>query len=127
MYLLRTIDRNAYEEIVSLEKPAPILIEPGSVSLKGIVDLLAAFVFRLQFNRFFKEFKASKSGLAALPGKSDQRNFLRFNELLDIAFKKFISHFETAAFCIQFLFFQIIAVGTVKITNRANGLGHYHK
>jgi hypothetical protein len=44
--------------------------------------------------------------------------------LLDILFESFVVEAEVGAFGIELLFFQVVAIMTVEVTDRPDGLDH---
>ena len=81
------IDAQADEEVMGLEKAAPILVETRAVGLQRVVDLASASVLGLQFDDLFEIIQAQQGGLAPLPSKGHFEGLLGGNVLANVGFK----------------------------------------
>jgi len=74
MILTRTVDADTDQKIVFLEESAPLIIQPGSVGLDRVKDLLIGFsIFLRVFNRTLEEIQSHQGWFTSLPGNVDFR------------------------------------------------------
>lgn len=92
--------------------------------MKGIGDRFTVGEFFLVGHGPLKELHPQQGWLSTLPGKADLIDVLRLNVVPNVGLQDLVRHAEALAFRKQVLFFEVEAVGAIKITNRPNGLGH---
>ncbi len=67
----RAVDADSDEEIIFMEKIAPVVVDKNCVCLEGVADLPAfGCIFLLKLDGPFIEIKTHKSGFTPLPGKT---------------------------------------------------------
>src|SRR5882757_9984423 len=101
------------------------MVEQRAVGLEGIVDGPTVGVLLLEPNDPLEEWNTEQGWLTALPGKTYMLRRLSVNVLTDIRLQHIIAHAVVlAALSIEILFFQVITICAVKITDRPVRLGH---
>ena len=122
--LFGTIQAEADQEFVLVEKLAPLVVEEDAVGLEGVLDLGAGLlIFFLKLHGSPEEIETHESRLASLPGHGDLRNLVGFEKLPDISLVHLIGHPEIAS-RIELLLLQEEAVVAVQIAGRTRWLGH---
>lgn len=121
VYLPRAIKGESYEKMVFAKKRAPLSVDERAVCLEGVFDLLVALVAFLQFHRFLEEGKSCKQGLASVPAERDDRRIDSLDVLSDVLFEKFFAHARHVV-GVEVCLIQIVAVGTLQVTSRADRL-----
>ena len=121
--LRRPVHRHPEQELMLRKKSGPFVSNQRSIGLEGIVNLFAALEFFLKLYRFFVEIQAQHQRLAAVPVKCHFRNLASLYIAADITFKLFHAHPRLMA-AIYFRLVQVVAVGTVKVAERAGRFQH---
>ena len=126
VHLPRPVDRDADQEVVLLQEPAPLVVEQGAVGLDRVEDPLARRgVLAFQLDGPPEEIQAHHRGLAALPGDHHLRGpRVPLEQLANIRLLQVFGHPEPAA-RVQHLLGQEEAVLAVQVADRARGLGHH--
>ena len=89
VHFLRAIKADADQKVVFGKERAPFIVQRDGVGLERIVNRHAAFFALLLIaGRLPKELDAHQSRLAALPGKVNFIDLLRFDILADVLFQQ---------------------------------------
>ncbi len=124
MKFLGTIDAQADQKTVLVEKPAPFVVKQDAVGLEGVLDPGAGpGVLSLEFNGVPKEIETHEGRFAPLPCDGDLRNLVDLEKLPDISLVDFLGHPEIAA-RVKIFFLEEEAVITAQIADRSGRLGH---
>ena len=124
----RSVNRQADEEVVLLEKFAPRVVEPDSIGLERIAHAHSrGRAGRLQFDGAAEEVEPHQRGLASLVGEVDLARFsrLRLDILPQVGFERLLRHVPGFARRVERLFLQIEAVFAGEIADRADRLGDH--
>ncbi|MPN51582.1 hypothetical protein SDC9_199230 [bioreactor metagenome] len=123
--LLRPINGDTHQEIVLLEKAAPVIGKQRSVGLNGIINLPSSGIFFLQFNCLLVETQRAHQRFTAVPGKQHLRHGLRLYVFFDELFEQFFTHHVVLLLCIQVCLLEVIAIITIEVTTRPYGFEHH--
>lgn len=127
MHIARPIEADANQKAAFGKERAPFIVQGDGIGLDRIVNPHAApFVLLLKAHRLPKKLDAHQGGFAALPGKVDFADLLRFDILADVFFQQAVRHAELAV-GVEFLFGKEIAVFAVEVADGAARLGHQMK
>jgi hypothetical protein len=95
--LFGSIQAEADQEIILVEKLAPLLVEEDAIGLEGVLDLGSGLlIFFLKFHGAPEEMETHESRLASLPGHGYLRNLVGFEMLPDMSLVDLIGHPEIA-------------------------------
>ena len=95
MQMTRAIQAQANEELLSVQKLTPGVIEQEAVGLEGVADARARWaVLLLERDDPLEEFHSHQGRLAPLPGEADLRGRRGDNVLLDEALQHVLGHTE---------------------------------
>ena len=125
--LLRTVDGNAYEEVVASEKLAPLVGEKRAVGLQAVVYDVSTRVLTLQAQRFFVERYGAHERFASVPCEEHLRLCLRLDVLSCELFEQFVTYGHAVsgtARAVHVAFFCVITVVAVEVAERARRLQH---
>jgi hypothetical protein len=123
MDLLRTVDRDAHQEIVLLEERCPRIVDEHRVRLHRVLDPLTGLPMLLrQFNRAPEEIQPHHRRLAALPRDRNLGCQVRLYQLLDVRLERLVRHPKRAA-GVERLLREEEAVGAVEVADGARRLG----
>ena len=101
MKLFRTIDGNAHQPTLVMEKLGPPVVNHRPVGLYDVVYLPALRVLTLQPDYLFIKRQGAHERFSAMPAEKNLLHGLALNVLLDKAFKHFIAHDVTCIVAIQ--------------------------
>jgi hypothetical protein len=122
----RPVDRQAHEKLMLTQESAPLVRQQDSVGLQCVVYGLPPFVLPLECNHSPEEIQSHERRFAPLPCEVDLRRVLLGDILPYIVFEHGIGHPEIpvrAFLRIQSFLFQIKAVRTLQVADRADRLG----
>ena len=85
--LLWTVDRNADQEIILFEEPAPIVRQQSPVRLDAVVNSSSPGITLLQLQGFLIETDGAHQSLSSVPCKQDILHGLAFHVFLDELFQ----------------------------------------
>ena len=103
MELLRSVDAHAHQESVFAEEAAPLGREQRAVGLQAVVDVPAAGIVALQFERTAVEGEGTHQCLTAVPGEEHLRAGLCLDVFLDELFEQFVAQHVLPRVGIQLL------------------------
>ena len=111
----RTVDAQADQKIVLLEKRAPLVIDQNAVRLKSVLHgLFGPAVFFNEFNRAPEEVDLHQRRLAPLPRHRHRGRSVRLQQLADVSLKRGLRH-PVLFVRVQRFFGQKEAIGAIDI------------
>ena len=123
--LARTVDAQADEEPLLLEKPGPVVIEQRAVGLQVVLDpLTGPGMLLLQRDHLLEETESEQRRLAALPREDDFVGGDAVDVVLDEALEDVVRHVTTARPARQHALAEVEAVRAIEVASRTRGLGH---
>ena len=87
-----SIQADADEEVVCLEKRAPGIVQPHTIGLQAVPDLLLLPVGFLEFDHPAEEIDAQEGRLATVPHELDHGRRLGLHVLPDVRVQHLIGH-----------------------------------
>lgn len=124
VHLFGAIDGDAHQKVVVGQKSAPVIGEQRAVGLQGIVDVLAGCVLLLQRQRLLVERPRAHQRFAAVPGEKHVVAGLNGDVIVDIPLERLVAHLLFGRLRVEFLFFEVVTIGTVQVAGRTGRLGH---
>jgi hypothetical protein len=119
------VNRKAYQEMVISKEFAPFICQQGSIGLKRIFDGFTGTIFFLQFKDFDKEIHSPHDRFPAMPCKKNVPVSLSKDVTGDKEFENVVAHAILVRIVgVEFLFFEVITIPAIKITDGTNGLRH---
>ena len=93
---LWTIQTQPDQEVMLVEKPAPIIIQEDAIGLHGMLNVDAgARIGMYKVHCAIEKVESHQSWFAPLPGYRDFRSTLRFEQLANICFEGLVTHTKT--------------------------------
>ena len=124
VHLFGAVDGDAHQKVVFSQKSAPVIGEQRAVGLQGIVDVLAGRVLLLQRQRLLVERPRAHQRFAAVPGEKHVVAGLNGDVIVDIPLERLVAHLLFGRLRVEFLFFEVVTIGTVQVAGRTGRLGH---
>jgi hypothetical protein len=121
VHLLWAVQADSYGETLSGKKTTPVLINERAIGLNPVDDLtVRGPMLALQFNDLMKVLQTQQGGFPAVPGKTDHWIRGGLNVLNDVLFQDIIRHAKGLLIRVEALFFQVVTVVTIEVTDGAN-------
>src|SRR6266571_5976625 len=119
---LWTIQAQPDQEVMFVEKSAPIIIQEDAIGLHGVLNVDArASIGMHKLHRAIEKVESHQSWFATLPGYRDFRSTLRFEQLTNIGFEGLVTHAKTTV-RVEFLLGEEKAIGAIEVTGSARRL-----
>jgi hypothetical protein len=123
--VLRAVDGEADKEVLLVEELAPGVIDIRAVGLEIVLaSHMRRAVSLLQLHDPAEKVETEQSWLSALPGENGFLVVLAFEVLTGECLVHLVGDTPLFRFAQQLLLREVVAIGAVKIAERARGLHH---
>ncbi len=124
MAFLCAVHGDAEQEVVFMEKTAPVIVQQQAVGLQGVLNPdPVSIVFFLIENRLFKKIQPAQRGLPALKGIGRAAVGAQ-QRAADDVFQRFFGHEAVGGLAALFRFIAVKAVFTGHVAHPGGGLEH---
>ena len=122
---LRAIDRDAHQPTIVVEKPAPFVVEQGTIGLDAVAHTSPFGISTLIGQRFAIETNRPQQRFASMPGEDDLGLSLRLDVLPREQFEQFVAHLMMRRLWIEPRLLKVVAIAASKIALCTCRLRHY--